>query len=381
MQPPTVRASAFLEAVQAGVLKVMSKLGVCTLRSYIGAQTFETLGLGRDVVELCFPGMRAHVPTIGFGPLEQDIRAWSSSAAAGDAPADRGLFRFRRDGVKRGFDPNVIKFLRASAMNGDYDAFEKLSDEMEARPAIALRDLVQPQALGDPIPLDEVEPVSEIVKRFVTAAMSLGALGPEAHETIAEGVNRIGARSNSGEGGEEPSRYWGSSRSAIKQVASARFGVSAEYLASADELEIKMAQGSKPGEGGQIPGFKVSEDIARLRGASAGQALISPSTHHDIYSIEDLAELIYDLRRAAPQAQDRGQAGEPVGNRRRGQRGRESSRRHDSHQRLRRGNRRLAALLDQARRLAVGARPGRDAPRAGRQWFAFARASAGRRRI
>src|SRR6185437_16013605 len=135
-----------------------------------------------------------------------------------------------------------------------------------------------------------------------TAAMSLGPLGPEAHSTIAEGVNRIGARSNSGEGGEEPWRYWGSARSAIKQVASARFGVGAEYLASADELEIKMAQGSKPGEGGQIPGFKVSADIARLRGASPGQPLISPPPHHDIYSIEDLAQLIYDLRRAAPQA-------------------------------------------------------------------------------
>ncbi|MBV8074256.1 MAG: glutamate synthase large subunit, partial [Candidatus Eremiobacteraeota bacterium] len=294
---------AFLDAVRAGVLKVMSKLGICTLRSYIGAQTFETVGLGRDVVELCFPGMRTHVPTIGFKALEEDSRAWCSAAAAGEAPADRGLFRFRREGVKRGFDPNVIKHLRAAAMNGDYRAYEKLSDEMEARPPMQLRDLVQPQSIGDQVPLEEVEPISEIVRRFTTAAMALGALGPEAHATIATGVNRVGARSNSGEGGEEPSRYWGPSRSAIKQVASARFGVGAEYLASADELEIKMAQGSKPGEGGQIPGFKVSPEIAKLRGASPGQALISPPPHHDIYSIEDLAQLIYDLRRAAPQAQ------------------------------------------------------------------------------
>ena len=293
---------AFLDAIRSGVLKVMSKLGICTLRSYIGAQTFETVGLGRDVVDLCFPRMRAHVPTVGFTAIEEDVRAWSASAEAGDAPHDRGLFRYRREGVRRGFDPNVIKFLRAAAMQGDYPAFEKLSDELEARPPIGLRDLVQPQNLGDPVEVDEVQSTSEIVGKFVTAAMSLGALGPEAHATVAEGANAAGARSNSGEGGEEPSRYWGSSRSAIKQVASARFGVGAEYLASADELEIKMAQGSKPGEGGQIPGFKVSADIARLRGASPGQQLISPPPHHDIYSIEDLAELIYDLRRAAPQA-------------------------------------------------------------------------------
>ncbi|HTX03237.1 MAG TPA: glutamate synthase large subunit [Candidatus Acidoferrales bacterium] len=293
---------AFLDAVRSGVLKVMSKLGICTLRSYIGAQTFETIGLGRDVVDLCFPGMRAHVPTVGLRELEEDIRAWSTAATEGGAPQDRGLFRYRREGVRRGFDPNVIKFLRASAMNGDYAAFEKLSDEMEARPPIALRDLIAPQSIGDAIPLDQTESAGDIVRKFVTAAMSLGALGPEAHATIATGVNEIGARSNSGEGGEEPSRFWGPSRSAIKQVASARFGVGAEYLASADELEIKMAQGSKPGEGGQIPGFKVSAEIARLRGASPGQQLISPPPHHDIYSIEDLAQLIYDLRRAAPQA-------------------------------------------------------------------------------
>ncbi|MGA3036850.1 MAG: glutamate synthase large subunit [Vulcanimicrobiaceae bacterium] len=293
---------AFLDGVRSGVLKVMSKLGICTLRSYIGAQTFETIGLGRDIVDLCFPGMRAHVPTIRMNELEEDIRAWSTAADAGGAPQDRGLFRYRREGIRRGFDPNVIKFLRAAAMNGDYAAYEKLSDEMEARPPIALRDLIAPQSIGDPIALEETQSAADIVRKFVTAAMSLGSLGPEAHATIATGVNAIGARSNSGEGGEDSSRFWGPSRSAIKQVASARFGVGAEYLASADELEIKMAQGSKPGEGGQIPGFKVSADIARIRGARPGQQLISPPPHHDIYSIEDLAQLIYDLRRAAPQA-------------------------------------------------------------------------------
>jgi glutamate synthase domain-containing protein 2/glutamate synthase domain-containing protein 3 len=207
--------------------------------------------------------------------------------------------------VRHAFDPSVIKTLRASAMRGDYEAFEALSDAMQARPPISLRDLVEALPLGEAVELDSIEPAAEIVKHFVTAAMSIGALSPEAHETIAIGAARLGALSNSGEGGEQVRRYArtpDSGRSTIKQVASARFGVGATYLASADEIEIKMAQGSKPGEGGQIPGFKVSPEIALLRGATPGQALISPPPHHDIYSIEDLAELIYDLRRAAPQA-------------------------------------------------------------------------------
>jgi glutamate synthase domain-containing protein 2/glutamate synthase domain-containing protein 1/glutamate synthase domain-containing protein 3 len=296
---------AFLSAVRSGLLKIMSKLGICSLRSYTGAQTFESIGLGRDIIEMCFPGMKAHVPTVTFAQFEEDLRAWAQEAKTPGPLPERGYFRFRRDGVRHAFDPNVIKNLRATAMRGDYEAFEKLSDEMERRPPITLRDLIEPIPVGPPVPLEEVEPVSAIVKRFTTAAMSLGALAPEVHKTIAIATNRIGAKSNSGEGGEERSRYArtpDSGRSAIKQVASARFGVSAEYLASADEIEIKMAQGSKPGEGGQIPGHKVSVEIAALRGAVPGQALISPPPHHDIYSIEDLAQLIYDLHRAAPQA-------------------------------------------------------------------------------
>ncbi|HXP94154.1 MAG TPA: glutamate synthase large subunit [Candidatus Binatia bacterium] len=296
---------AFLSAVRSGVLKIMSKLGICSLRSYTGAQTFESIGLGREIVDLCFPGMKAHVPSVTFAQFEEDMRAWAQHADDGEPLPDRGYFRFRREGVRHTFDPNVIKNLRANAMHGDYDAFEKLSDQMQARPPITLRDLIEPVPIGPPVPLEEVEPVSAIVKRFTTAAMSLGALAPEVHKTIAIATNRIGAKSNSGEGGEDPSRYArtpDSGRSAIKQVASARFGVSAQYLASADEIEIKMAQGSKPGEGGQIPGHKVSVEIAKLRGAIPGQGLISPPPHHDIYSIEDLAQLIYDLHRVAPQA-------------------------------------------------------------------------------
>jgi glutamate synthase domain-containing protein 2/glutamate synthase domain-containing protein 3 len=296
---------AFLGTVRTGLIKILAKLGICTLRSYVGAQTFESLGLGRDVMQACFPGMRSHVPAVGFDELEADIKAWSELAVDGATPPERGLFRFRRDGVRHAFDPNVIKTLRASAMRGDYVAFEALSDTMEARSPIALRDLVEAVPLREAVELESIESAAEIVKHFVTAAMSIGALSPETHETIAIGAARLGALSNSGEGGEQVRRYArtvDSGRSTIKQVASARFGVGATYLASADEIEIKMAQGSKPGEGGQIPGFKVSPEIALLRGATAGQALISPPPHHDIYSIEDLAELIYDLRRAAPQA-------------------------------------------------------------------------------
>jgi glutamate synthase (NADPH/NADH) large chain/glutamate synthase (ferredoxin) len=297
--------NAFLYTVRSGIIKIMAKLGICSLRSYIGAQTFESLGLGRDIVMTCFPGIHAHVPAVGFANLEEDLRAWTAHAASGDELVDRGLFRYRREGIRHAFDPGLLKNLRAAAMKGDEAAFLELSDRLESRDPINLRDLVEPVPLDKPIALDAVQPAESIYPTFVTAAMSLGALAPEVHKTIAVAANRLGARSNSGEGGEERERYArtaDSGRSAIKQVASGRFGVGATYLASADEIEIKMAQGSKPGEGGQIPGFKVSAEIAALRGATAGQGLISPPPHHDIYSIEDLAELIYDLRRAAPHA-------------------------------------------------------------------------------
>ena len=299
----------YMAALRAGLLKIMAKLGVCTLRSYVGAQTFEAIGLDGEIVDLCFPGMKGHAPALRFSDLEDDVRAWyADSRAEGAASAplpDRGSFRYRREGVRRAFDPNAIKVLRASAMGGDYEAFERLSDAMETRDPVTLRDLLQPLSLREPLPVDEVQPADEIVKHFATAAMSHGALAVEVHAVIARAVNRIGAKSNSGEGGEDPVRYSRAidrGRSKIKQVASARFGVSVSYLASADEIEIKMAQGSKPGEGGQIPGHKVSDEIAALRGATPGVPLISPPPHHDIYSIEDLAELIYDLRRAAPHA-------------------------------------------------------------------------------
>ena len=294
----TGSAIGLLETLRATLVKVLAKLGICTLRSYVGAQTFEALGLRREVVATCFPGMTAHVPALGFEELEEDLRAWDVRAAEGGEPPQRGLFRYRRDGVKRHYDPTLLKNLRKTIVARDEAAFLALSDQLEARETIALRDLIEPVALGAPIALDEVEAEAAIVARFVTAAMSLGALGPEAHEAVALGAKLAGARSNGGEGGEDPS----ATLNAIKQVASARFGVAPEYLATAEELEIKIAQGAKPGEGGQIPGFKVTAEIAALRGAVTGQSLVSPPPHHDIYSIEDLAQLIYDLRRANAKA-------------------------------------------------------------------------------
>jgi glutamate synthase domain-containing protein 2/glutamate synthase domain-containing protein 1/glutamate synthase domain-containing protein 3 len=298
--------AAYVRALRAGLLKILAKLGICTLRSYVGAQTFEALGLHGDVVSQCFPGMRAHAPTLRFDDLEADVRAWfADSRDPARGLRERGSYRFRRGGVRRAFDPVAIKVLRASALQGDYEAYERLSDGMEERAPVTLRDLLQPLALRDSIEVDDVEPVARIVERFATAAMSHGALASEVHATIARGVNRAGGRSNSGEGGEDPARYARDvdrGRSRIKQIASGRFGVGAAYLASADEIEIKIAQGSKPGEGGQIPAHKVTAEIAWLRGAPEGVALVSPPPHHDIYSIEDLAQLIYDLRRGAPQA-------------------------------------------------------------------------------
>jgi glutamate synthase domain-containing protein 2/glutamate synthase domain-containing protein 1/glutamate synthase domain-containing protein 3 len=294
----TGSAEPLLETLRGGLVKILAKLGICTLRSYVGAQTFEALGLHHDVTETCFPGMTTHVATLSFEELEEDIKAWDALAARGAEPPQRGLFRYRRDGVKHHYDPPLLKNLRKTVVARDEAAFLALSDQLEERETIALRDLVEPVPIGDPVALDDVESEDAITERFVTAAMSLGALGPEAHEAVALGAKLAGARSNGGEGGEDPAR----TLNAIKQVASARFGVAPEYLATAEELEIKIAQGAKPGEGGQIPGFKVTAEIAALRGAVAGQSLVSPPPHHDIYSIEDLAQLIYDLRRANAKA-------------------------------------------------------------------------------
>jgi glutamate synthase domain-containing protein 2/glutamate synthase domain-containing protein 1/glutamate synthase domain-containing protein 3 len=288
----------FRESIEDGVLKVMSKMGIADVASYRGAQLFEAIGLAQDVVELCLPGTPSSIGGVGFAELEREILArW-------DAPAELenpGYVKFRKGGEPHATEPPVVDALQQAAhalRRGKYDRFAAL---VNSRPPLELRDLLS-LASVDPAPLDDVEPVEEIVRRFSSGAMSHGSLSAEAHETVAIAFNRLGARSNSGEGGEDPARFRTERNSRIKQVASARFGVTPEYLAFADELQIKIAQGSKPGEGGQLPGHKVTAEIARLRHTEPGIELISPPPHHDIYSIEDLAQLVFDLKHAAPHA-------------------------------------------------------------------------------
>jgi len=297
---PSVRQ--YRSALEQGLLKVASKMGISTLAGYQGGQVFEVVGLDRRVVERYFPGTPAHLGGVSLDDLAAQAAARHARAFAGDgAPEDPGLVRFRRDGEYHAFNPYVVKRLHQAAQSGRGPAYTAFTDLVASRPPTAVRDLLT-FVRREPVPLEEVEPADAIVRRFVLSAMSHGALSREAHEALAIAANRLGARSNSGEGGEDPSRYGTSANSRIKQVASARFGVTAAYLVSAEELEIKMAQGSKPGEGGQLPGHKVSAEIAAIRRAQPGITLISPPPHHDIYSIEDLAQLIYDLKRVHPLA-------------------------------------------------------------------------------
>ena len=300
---PHHRWAAYRTAVDAGLRKIMSKMGISTLSAYCGAQLFEAVGLDRTLVTQYFPGTPSRLDGIGLAELAAEAldRHRAALSTPHEALTEAGLVRFRRDGEYHAFNPYVVKAMHRAIRTGDAVAREALIGLIASRPPATVRDLIEfvPQV---PVPLEEVEPVEAILRRFVVSAMSHGALGREAHETLATAANRIGARSNSGEGGEDPQRYRASSNSRIKQIASARFGVTPEYILSADELEIKMAQGSKPGEGGQLPGHKVSAEIARIRRAQAGITLISPPPHHDIYSIEDLAQLIYDLKRIHPRA-------------------------------------------------------------------------------
>jgi glutamate synthase (NADPH) large chain len=308
---------AYVEALRAGLKKVMSKMGISTLQSYCGAQIFEAVGVAPDLVEQHFTGTPSRIGGIGFAELHEDVLARHArgfgelvrvNPASSTLPTG-GVYQFRRDGELHRWAPKTVHLLQKSARTGDADAFAELcarADE-EDRPT-TLRGLLEidfGQAAA--VPLEEVEPAAEIVKRFVTGAMSFGSISPEAHETLAIAMNRIGARSNSGEGGEEPERarvdeHGDTRKSAIRQVASGRFGVTAEYLVNAIDLQIKMAQGAKPGEGGQLPGRKVDARIARVRHTTPGTTLISPPPHHDIYSIEDLSQLIYDLQVVNPGA-------------------------------------------------------------------------------
>jgi glutamate synthase domain-containing protein 2/glutamate synthase domain-containing protein 1/glutamate synthase domain-containing protein 3 len=301
-----------VKAIGKGLLKVLSKMGISTVQSYCGAQIFEAVGLEPELVDRHFTGTASRIGGVGLDvlareALERHARGYPEPAS--DLLPVGGLYQWRRDGERRMWDPETIALLQHSVRaNGDgeaarqtYDRFAHLVDEENARAGM-LRGLLRFRDDVEPIPLEEVEPAQEIVKRFSTGGMSLGALSPEAHETLAQAMNRLGGRSNTGEGGEDEARYGDDRRSAIKQVASGRFGVTIAYLSNADQLQIKIAQGAKPGEGGQLPGHKVDRYIAKLRHSTPGVGLISPPPHHDIYSIEDLKQLIYDLRCGNPRA-------------------------------------------------------------------------------
>ncbi|MCY4007399.1 MAG: glutamate synthase large subunit [Rhodobacteraceae bacterium] len=305
----TRAVTRYRTAIDQGLLKIMSKMGISVISSYRGGMNFEAIGLSRAMVAEFFPGMQSRLSGIGVKGLQRNILARHAQSWGGleaTLPIG-GFYKARHSGEMHAWEARAMHLLQAACEKRSFDLWKKYATQIHSRPPIQLRDLLEVTPLGDPVDLQEVESITAIRKRFVTPGMSLGALGPEAHRALNVAMNRIGAKSDSGEGGEDPAHFTpdpnGDNPSArIKQVASGRFGVTAEYLNNCDELEIKIAQGAKPGEGGQLPGMKVTELIARLRHSTAGVTLISPPPHHDIYSIEDLAQLIYDLKQINPDA-------------------------------------------------------------------------------
>ena len=300
----------YQKAVDKGLLKVMSKIGISVISSYRGGYNFEAIGLSRALVAEFFPGMQSRISGIGLTGIARKVLGLHAAAWDGEAgvlPVG-GIYKLRRRGEVHAFDGGLIHTLQTAVATDSYATYRRYADAIRRQKPVALRDLLDFRTDGAaPIPVDEVESITEIRKRLIAPGISLGALSPEAHETLSIAMNRIGARSDSGEGGEDPARAapranGDNANSAIKQIASGRFGVTAEYLNACREIEIKVAQGAKPGEGGQLPGFKVTGLIARLRHATPGVTLISPPPHHDIYSIEDLAQLIYDLKQINPEA-------------------------------------------------------------------------------
>ena len=301
--------ASYKTAIEGGLLKIISKMGIAVISSYRGGYNFEAVGLSRAMAAEFFPGMPSRISGIGLAGLESKAvelhrRAWDSAAIS--LPVG-GFYKARRSGEAHAFEARLIHTLQSACDQGDYDLYKRWSAGLRAQKPIQLRDLLDWRPDRAAIPADDVESVNEIRKRFLTPGMSMGALSPEAHGTLNIAMNRIGAKSVSGEGGEDDARYkplpnGDNPNSAVKQIASGRFGVTAEYLNQCREIEIKVAHGAKPGEGGQLPGFKVTEMIARLRHATPGVMLISPPPHHDIYSIEDLAQLIYDLKQINPDA-------------------------------------------------------------------------------
>jgi len=310
---PAEAQRRLLAGLEEGVLKVMSKMGISDVASYRGARLFEAVGLDRHLCRSLLGGTPSALGGAGLARFEREALArLEASRAERPQLENPGYFKFRQGGERHATDPEVVAALqeavtgahalRTALREGRSDLYERFAALVNGRAPLEPRDLLELVPAGPPVPLEEVEPAESIVRRFSSGAMSHGALSAEAHETVAIALNRLGARANSGEGGEDPSRYRDERRSKIKQIASGRFGVTAEYAACAEELQIKIAQGSKPGEGGQIPAHKVTEEIARLRRTQPGVSLISPPPHHDIYSIEDLAQLVFDLREVNPEA-------------------------------------------------------------------------------
>ncbi|OAB62813.1 glutamate synthase subunit alpha [Leptolyngbya valderiana BDU 20041] len=316
----------YRKAAEAGLLKILSKMGISLLSSYQGAQIFEAIGIGGELIDLGMKGTTSRIGGLTVADLGRETLEFHKRAFPHVEKLEHyGFVQHRKGGEYHGNNPDMTKLLHKAVRDGQYDHYEVYREQLENRPVAALRDLLDFDSDRDPIPLEEVESTEEILKRFCTGGMSLGALSPEAHETLAIAMNRIGGKSNSGEGGEDPIRFkvlddvddngfstllphlkglknGDTASSYIKQVASGRFGVTPEYLMNAKQIEIKVAQGAKPGEGGQLPGRKVSEYIAMLRRSKPGVTLISPPPHHDIYSIEDLAQLIFDLHQINPKA-------------------------------------------------------------------------------
>ena len=303
LMDPIEAKNNYRKGINKGLLKILSKMGISTITSYRGAQLFEAIGLADEVVDLCFKGVPSRIQGAGFIDFQEDQEKLADVAWKPRKPiSPGGLLKYVHGQEYHAFNPDVVGRLQEAVASGDYGKYKEYAALVNERPVATLRDLLTFRSDIKPIDLAEVEPVESIFPRFDSAAMSLGALSPEAHEALAVAMNTLGGRSNSGEGGEDPARYGTNKRSKIKQVASGRFGVTAEYLRSADVMQIKIAQGAKPGEGGQLPGGKVNDLIARLRYSVPGVTLISPPPHHDIYSIEDLAQLIFDLKQVNPEA-------------------------------------------------------------------------------
>ncbi len=297
----------YIKSIDKGLLKVMSKMGISTLRSYHGAQIFEAIGISQDVIDKYFTGTSSKIGGVGFEELAREAQMFHEDAYAETKPNSvrnsTGNYAYRKYGEKHGWNPETIGLLQWSTAEGDYTKFKEYTQAVnnDNRNPLFLRGLLKLKH-RQPIPITEVEPIENITRRFVTGAMSYGSISKEAHTAMAMAMNEVKGRSNTGEGGEDAERFKTNARSAIKQVASGRFGVTNNYLVNADELQIKIAQGAKPGEGGQLPGFKVDKIIAKLRNSTPGITLISPPPHHDIYSIEDLSQLIFDLKCTNPKA-------------------------------------------------------------------------------